>query len=263
MTTNMKDSLNLVIFKTITDFVNELSEHFGDKMHELKLYQRLLEKTKISQDKFIDKHITLFRNFCFSNREMIINKDHKKLSTEESVITYSEKVFINFKTLFGTADKDSRKVIIDHLLAISALVDPTAKAKDILKNSGDSSKESDFLTDIIEKVEENVNLKSNNPLEAVSSLISSGVFTDLLSDMNNGLQDGSLNLGKLVGTVEKLCSSMGPPGASGGLDGLNISGLLSGLSAMGNSKGGDGGVIDPTAMITQLTNPSFNPDIGK
>lgn len=267
MTSNL--NFNLVTFKTINDFVKELAEHFGVQMHSLKLYDRLLEKTTLSHDKFIDKHISLFRNFCYNNRDMILNKDYKRLSKTESKIEYSEKVYIDFVKLFQFADKDSRTVILDHLLAISALVDPTAKAKDILRNN-DKSKETDFLTDIIEKVEENVNLKSSNPIEAVSSLISSGVFTDLLTNMNAGLQDGSLNLGKLVGTVEKLCNSMAPPGTDGTPENINIAGLLSGLGGLGGMGmsglgGGDGGpgLIDPSNIINALTNPSFNPDIGK
>ena len=37
----------------------------------------------------------------------------------------------------------------------------------------------------------------------------SGVFNDLISGMNDGIQDGSLDLGKLMGTVQKMCSSLG------------------------------------------------------
>ena len=116
---------------------------------------------------------------------------------------------------------------------------------------------------MIEKVEENVNIDSSNPLEAVSSIMNSGIFTELLSNMNNGLQDGSLDLGKLVGTVEKLCSSMAPKDGSGGANGapnLNLAGLLQGLN-LGGMGGGD--VIDPSNIINALSSPAFNPDIGK
>jgi hypothetical protein len=260
----LKTDYNLLTFKTITDFVKELNELFGSTNHSLKLYQRLLEKTTISHEKIIEKHISVFKNFCVQNRDMILNKDITKLSAKDSKVEYSDKVYIDFSSIFKSADKDTKNVIMDYLLTISALVDPTAKAKDILKKD-EKSKEADFLSSMIEKVEENVNVDSANPLEAVTSIMNSGIFTELLSNMNNGIQDGSLDLGKLVGTVEKLCNTMAPKDKSGG-DGnnVNFSQLLQGLN-LGNLSGGgaSGDLIDPTSIINALSTPKFNPDIGK
>ena len=260
----MKTDYNILTFKTINDFVNELTEIFGGSNHSLKLYQRLLDKTTINHEKSIEKHISIFKVFCVQNRDMILNKDITKLSTTNNKVNFSDKVYIDFSNIFKTADKDTKGVILDYLLTISALVDPTAKAKDILKKD-EKSKESDFLSSMIEKVEENVNVDSNNPLEAVSSIMNSGIFTELLSNMNNGLQDGSLDLGKLVGTVEKLCLSMSPKDDDGG-NKLNLAGLLQGLNLgnLGGTKGGGGGdVIDPSNIISALSSPAFNPNIGK
>ncbi len=264
----MRTDYNILTFKTINDFVKELSELFGSTNHSLKLYQRLLDKTTVNHEKSIEKHIQIFKSFCVQNRDMILNKDISKLSKNHKV-EFSEKVYIDFDSIFKSADKDTKSVILDYLLTISALVDPTAKAKDILKKD-EKSKEADFLSSMIEKVEENVNVDSNNPLEAVTSIMNSGIFTELLSNMNNGLQDGSLDLGKLVGTVEKLCSSMVPKDVSGGGAGangapnLNIASLLQGLNlgSLGGM-GGGGDVIDPTNIINALSSPAFNPDIGK
>ena len=264
----MRTDYNILTFKTINDFVKELSELFGSTNHSLKLYQRLLDKTTVNHEKSIEKHIQIFKSFCVQNRDMILNKDISKLSKNHKV-EFSEKVYIDFDSIFKSADKDTKSVILDYLLTISALVDPTAKAKDILKKD-EKSKEADFLSSMIEKVEKNVNVDSNNPLEAVTSIMNSGIFTELLSNMNNGLQDGSLDLGKLVGTVEKLCSSMAPKDGSGGAGGangapnLNIASLLQGLNlgSLGGM-GGGGDVIDPTNIINALSSPAFNPDIGK
>jgi hypothetical protein len=261
----LKTDYNLLTFKTITDFVKELNELFGSTNHSLKLYQRLLEKTTISHEKIIEKHISVFKKFCVQNRDMILSKDITKLSVKESKVEYSDKVYIDFSSIFKSADKDTKNVIMDYLLTISALVDPTAKAKDILKKD-EKSKEADFLSSMIEKVEENVNVNSANPLEAVTSIMNSGIFTELLSNMNNGIHDGSLDLGKLVGTVEKLCNTMAPKDKSSG-DGnnVNFSQLLQGLN-LGNLSGSGGAssdLIDPTSIINALSKPKFNPDIGK
>ena len=166
-----------------------------------------------------------------------------------------------------SADRDTKNVILEYLLTISALVDPTGKAKDILKKD-EKSKEADFLTNMIEKVEENVNINSSNPLDAVTSIMSSGIFTELLGSMNTGLQDGSLDLGKLVGTVEKLCNTMSPKDGSesGGGNNINLASMLQGLNlgAMGGgSLPGSSEVINPTQLLQSLSSPKFNPDIGK
>ena len=236
----MNGEYNLLTFKTINDFVNELTEIFGEKNHALKLYHRLLEKTTVSHDKAIEKHIQGFREFCISNRDMILNKDINKISSVNGKVQYSEKVFIDFDVILKSADRD----------------------KD------EKSKEADFLTNMIEKVEENVNINSSNPLDAVTSIMSSGIFTELLGSMNTGLQDGSLDLGKLVGTVEKLCNTMSPKDGSesGGGNNINLASMLQGLNlgAMGGgSLPGSSEVINPTQLLQSLSSPKFNPDIGK
>ena len=203
----MSTDYNLIAFKAITTFTNELNENFGSSKqnHALKLYDRLISKTSLSHDKAIKKHIDAFRTFCIDNRDGLISKDIKKFTC--SKVEYSPKVYIDFVIIFNLADKETSEVIWKHLLTISALLDPAGNAKEILKNNKNNGTEADFLTDIINKVETHVEPNSN-PMEAVSAILSSGVFTDLMSGMNNGIQDGTLDLGKLMGTVQTMCSSL-------------------------------------------------------
>lgn len=217
---------NLLTFKSINTFVNDLSEIFGSDFHSLKLYQRLLHKTGITHDVAINKHIQAFKTFCVDNREAIIHSDISKLNN--TPIEYSARVFIDIKKIITAADDDTKKVIWKHLLTISAFVDPAGRAKEILKNTTSSpTNESNFLENIINKVETNVNPNASNPLEVVNSLMSSGVFNELLTGMNDGLQNGSLDLSKLVGTVEKVCSNIIPPNPDGSAPPpLNLSGMM-------------------------------------
>ena len=141
----MKTDYNILTFKTINDFVKELSNIFGSTNHSLKLYQRLLDKTTVNHEKSIEKHISVFKTFCVQNRDMILNKNISKLSPIHYKVEFSDKVFIDFKSIFNVADNDTKNVIFDYLLTISAFVDPTAKAKDILKKD-EKSKEADFLS---------------------------------------------------------------------------------------------------------------------
>ena len=181
---------NLLTFKAISTFVTELSENFSEKNHSLKLYSRLINKTTLSHDTAIKKHIEAFRIFCFENRDALENK--KVELFVKTTVEYSSKVFIDFTSIFKEADSETKNIIWKHLLTISALVDPAGKAREILKNNKES-KEANFLSDILEKVETNVTPNSN-PLEAISSIMSSGVFNDLITGMNSGIQNGDLDL---------------------------------------------------------------------
>ena len=231
----------LIPFKAISSFIAALNEAFGAQHHPVKLYDRLLSKTTLSNDRIIKKHIEFFRLFCVSNRDCIVAKNKKLV---EPVITYSDRVFVDMSVIFEKSDSETSEIIWKHLLTISALLDPAGKAKDILKNN--NTKEADFLSDIINKVESNIKPNAN-PLEAVSSIMQSGVFNDLLSSMNNGMQDGSLDLGKLMGTVQTMCSSLGnlnPGGSEGGAPGgaPDMMNMINTMVSNMNVGGTDGGV---------------------
>lgn len=256
----MTTDYNLSTFKAISTFTNDLSEIFGGENHSLKLYQRLLNKTTITHEKAIGKHISAFKNFCVSNRDAILSKNLDKLT--EYKIEYSSRVFIDLGSIMKSADKETINIIWKHILTISAFVDPAGRAKDILKKT-ESSNESNFLENIINKVESNVNPNSSNPLEAVNSILNSGVLSELFTDMSDKTQNGSLDLGKLMGTVEKMCNTLAPPGADG-KPAINLAGLMSSvaplLGALGNAGGGvpntgtgsPGGGVDINAMMAQI-----------
>ena len=202
----MPTDTSLITFKTISNFTNDLGEVFSEKHRPLKLYAHLINKTTLSHEKPIEKHIEGFRLFCVANRDAISNRSAKKLVKEK--IIYSKKVYINMKEIFQMADAETSGVIWMHLLTISALVDPTGKAREILKEaSSKGGGEVNFLTDIISKVEANVKPNSN-PMEAVSAIMQSGIFSELVTGMGSGLQDGSLDISKLVGTVQKMVTQL-------------------------------------------------------
>ena len=261
---------NLIAFKAITSFSNELSETFGKQNHPLKLYDRLISKTTISHDKAIKKHIEIFREFCIANRDSLANKDFKNLASTK--VEYSSRVFIDFNNIFKKADSETTEIIWKHLLTISALLDPAGNAKEILKKAKENKTEANFLTDIISKVESHVKPDSN-PMEAVSAIMSSGVFTELISGMNSGIQEGTLDLGKLMGTVQTMCSSLGglqgatdgsvgsssSASASAGIDMDMISNMMKTMSSGG---GGDGGAPPDLSQLTSMLGPMLG-GLGK
>jgi hypothetical protein len=246
-----RNEFNLIAFKAISTFTNELSENFGtDKQnHSLKLYDHLMSKTLISHDAAIKKHIDIFTEFCILNRDALYAKDAKKFVNTR--IVYSEKVYIEFNNIFKKADTETVAVIWKHLLTISALLDPAGKAKEILKQSNETT-EADFLTNIINKVESHVSPDSN-PMEAVTSIMNSGVFTELLTGMNSGIQDGTLDLGKLMGTVQKICTNIGDARSGGGGGDSSSSG---GDNKMNESMGAIASLLSAAGSSSSQTDPS-------
>ena len=234
---------SLICFKAISNFTSELGELFSKQQRSLKLYSRLINKTTLVHDNSIKKHIDAFRRFCITNRDSIVSKDSEKLVMHK--ISYSQRVFIDISEIFTLADKDTKNVIWDHLLCISALVDPAGKAKEILRENLKSGKtgndETNFLSNIIDKVEEHVDPNAN-PMEAVSSIMKSGIFTELIGGMDKGLSSGNLDIGKLMGAVQGMVgklSNSGGEGSDGGPDPMSM--ITSMMGSMGNLGGGGDG----------------------
>lgn len=224
---------NVLIFKAISGFIRDLSDLYGKQQHSLNLYRRLVEKTSVIHEQAISKNIEIFRKFCVDNRDSFQEANHLQLV--EYVIKYSDKVFIDMSHIFKIADSDSRQAIWKHLLTISALVDPSSNAKKMLKemaeqskNNGDSGKEEDFLSSIIQKVEQSIDHESaaSNPMAAISTIMTSGVFTNLITDMQSQIESGDLNINKMLGTVQTMLGGLQNDAKSSGLD---IAALMGGL----------------------------------
>jgi hypothetical protein len=238
---------NLIAFKAIANFTSELSELFSDKQRSLKLYSRLISKTTISHEAPIAKHIEAFRTFCVTNRQALLDKDYLKFS--ENKVEYSERVYINMRDVLKIADKETAGAIWKHLLLISALLDPAGKAREMLAKG--ETTESNFLTDILSKVEGEFDPNAS-PMEAMSSIMSSGVFTDLIGSMNSGLQDGSLDLPKLMGTVQGMVSTLSEQAgdAEGGAEAMNmIKTMMGNMQVPSGEEGGEAQPPDLMAMM--------------
>lgn len=231
------NDLNLIVFNAISNFVNELGQEFRSKHKPLKLYCHLIKKTNLSHDKAILKHIECFRKFCIDNRDGIRSKNMSKLTN--NLIKYSSRVYIDFKAVMEMSDKETKQVIWSHILCISALIDPAGKAKEVLRKNMEEGKtgsdETEFLTNIISKVEANVKPDAD-PMAAVSSIMSSGIFTDLIGGMQNGLQSGKLDIGKLLGAVQGMVSSLGN-NIGDDPEAANAMGMLSNMTSMMGNMG--------------------------
>lgn len=227
----MNEETSLIGFKAICNFIADLESVYGKRHKPLKLYNKLASHTRISHTQAINKHNTLFQNFCITNRDAILTKDISKITQKR--IEYSERVYIDMGFVFSIADNETLPAIWQHLLTISAILDPTGNAKEILrKNVAEGktdSNEADFLNNIITKVEQNVK-PGTNPMEAVTSIMQSGIFTELLTNMQGNLQSGKMDIRKLLGAVQNVVSNLNSQ--SNDPETKQMAGVLNNVSTM-------------------------------
>ena len=273
----MSDELNLIAFNAIAQFMKELNTIFGKKYRPIALYNRLISKTTLMHQNAISRHISVFRDFCTVNRACILTRNTE---LKDDVIFYSEAVSIFMNEVFNLTEneedsEDIKEGIWKHLLTISALVDPSGRAKDVLKNSVVSERENvrenarestpvrntksetNFINNIIEKVEKNIDPNVSDPMQAVSSMMKSGVFTDLLSDITNGMKSGELDINKMFSAVNEMVSKEGVGNDESNPLGNHMNMLSSMMSSMNtgqNSEGGNdmGDQIDPMSMLSSM-----------
>ena len=209
------DNNSVLVFKAITTFINDLHIEYGNRHKIISLYHRLLEKTGIIHTNPVLKHIECFKTFFEKNKHGMESKDISKFV--ESKIVYSERVYVDISSVLKHSDKETSVIIWKHLLTIWGLIDPLSQAKNTLKEMSIESdnKESNFLNSIIEKVESSVDpekMNGNNPMETINNLMQSGVFNELITGMQSGLSDGSLDMNKLMGSVQGMMTKLSPDG---------------------------------------------------
>jgi len=210
------DNNTALAFNTICNFIRDLSGSFGNKQKSLLLYGHLIEKTGLIHIDPVKKHINIFKKFVEENQDAIEKRD-KNLFHSNS-ISYSDKVSIDIRNIFDICDKDEEKIIWNHLLTISAVLNPVGNAKQILKELTASKKggggdinEDNFLKNIMEKIGsevENYDADSMNPMQMIGSMMSSGALNDVFQSISSGLNEGNLDLGSMMNSMQSLVSNL-------------------------------------------------------
>lgn len=210
----MKTEDNVFLFKCIVDFIHSLNDLYGEKYHNLQLYDLLMDKTGIVHEEPIRKHISLFHNFVKENENGIIDNNTDLFQIWK--IEYSEKVYIDLKPIFEEATEDNKQCIWNHLLTLLAILVPTSKAKQILKEMKEKKKknkntgnEEDFLSNIMDKVGKHIDpSNTSNPAEMMNGIMSSGLFSELMNDMNEGMSNGDLDINKMMGSLQGMIGNL-------------------------------------------------------
>lgn len=182
-------------FDIICNFVKELSDIYS-KNKSLALYNRLLSKTLPMYTDAVKKHLNIFKEYVFKNKEFILNKDEEKL---ENLITYNERIYINIGHLIKISDNDTKNSIWKHLSLILSMFDEDAK--EIVMNE---NKENNFIKDMVNILEKNVDVNDKkvleNPMNTIGELMNKGVFNDLMKKV----QTGDIDIGKLMSRAQEM-----------------------------------------------------------
>ena len=188
----------LIAFNAISNFVSALGREFGTRQHSLALYARLIEHTTLSHEPAIVKHVEGFSKYIAANQSAIEESNESKLTSDK--VEYSDRIFINLKPLFEAADVETKAVMWKHLLTIYGVLYPDSQAKEILRkmNTNVKSAEGDLIQTMVQKITPHLNPEETNPMQAIMGLMSSGVFTDLISTMQKGMDDGSIDVNNLL-----------------------------------------------------------------
>lgn len=240
---------DLIIFKAISGFVCALNEEMGKRYKSVALYNRLLEKTGVMHTGPILKHIDHFRQFFITNAAAM--QSCKPEHMVDPKISYSSNVYIDVAAAIRHSSAEDAKVIWQHLLTIQNLIDPISAATKVLKekfNSSDAKgNEQEFLQNIMSKVQETAEKanisESSNPAEIMTTMMQSGAMTDLMNGMYKGINDGSIDIGRIFGSLQGVLGGMG--GMGGGAPDLPA-GLPAGLPP---PTGAGGGMPDLSAIM--------------
>ena len=219
---------NYKTFSHICDFVFDLANLYGKNQHSLMLYKHLLDKTKITHKDAIRKHISSFRDFLKKNKDAIMEKKPELL--KEKDIVYSQKVKIQMDEIFKMADNEAKSAIWSHLLVLYNDYEPNNEAVSLLKKTlKPTEKEENFISNIIEKIEKNIDPNASDPMTAIMGLMNSGVINDVVSTISTGFQDGTIDVNRLMGNVKETMDSSG----------IDINSIANNLSSTLNNSGID------------------------
>lgn len=250
---------DLVIFKTITDFVSSLKTCYGDKKntntHALNLYNRLITNVKLQDDALMERHIQIFRDFCRANAQCI---EESNTEFKQSKIEFTEKIYINMDYFCKQAQTPDLSIIFEYLLTISAHVDPDSKAKDILKKLKESDP-SNLISNVFETINKEIEGKNiENPMEFIGDFVKSDSFHTIVDDISNVITSDKMDLPTLLNTFQNILgndidlsqlANLIPSGGNG--QGMDMAKMMS--MFMGGNM--DLSKMDPEALRALLPSP--------
>jgi len=213
-------------FKAIVNFVDDIFEVYGNskKASPLNLYRRLIGHIEESDGEALNKVLCPFQEFI-GKYDNVIMENRLDVIPRETRIRYgtSDTVYIDIQKFIHLSrqDHDAREAIRQHLIAISAILEPNGKKLEELDkrmnelNVDTTTNEGKFITDILGRAKTNMDgledINMENPTQAIMGLLSSGVIQDMLTGIQEGVKNGDMDMHKLLGSMHSAMGSLMPP----------------------------------------------------
>jgi hypothetical protein len=216
----MESTNELKIFEAIKDFIVDLNTVFGtNSKSPLDLYYRLVQHVKPESN--LEKFITGFKVFFCNYDKDILKLEDFLTIPRDTYIRYgsSPNIYIEiqkfiFKSKTNTVQLET---IRNHLLTISALIDPNEKTLDALNSAAPilekmglgASKEAQLVQNTFLKAKKSMEgIDSKDPTQAIMGLLSSGVIPDLIANIQDGVQNKTLDINKLLPSMSQMLGSL-------------------------------------------------------
>ncbi len=246
------------VFRAIIEFVNNLDSYFtstGKLDKPFTCYHYLITNPRtVKSERAVNKHIGAFRLFLSLNNVLSRNTDEIKGN-----VVYSARAYIDVKTILKNSTEENQKTIWDHMLNISYHFDPyNPELKETLKKvvernatssggGGDGGAETKFIGGLFSTLLQKVDTsKPSSPADAIKILMAPNVIGDILTTATQGFNDGSLNINRLMGTIQGMIGNMG-----------NGEAFMGAMGAMGNQSTG-GSVVTQTIITTTIPSSQQN-----
>lgn len=200
-----KDKKNLRTFTVINEFITDLWEVFGNEneVSPLNLYHRFIGKVTIHDFIAIHKCIQGFIRF--------FDENHTHLSTNpltipvDTVIRYgdSPNVLVEIGKFLNESNDETKRLILQHILAIRATIDPSDMNLEELKKHMELSpfnmtelvdndtKEGQFVNNMLNQAQSVLqNGDISDPMQMVMGLAQSGILQNMMTTFNNSEGNG-------------------------------------------------------------------------
>ena len=206
----MKESY-LKAFNAIVGFINDLWEVFGNskKVTPLALYRRLTQHIRFTDETAILKAIEPFERFVKHYKKLIISGELAKIP-RKTAIKYgnSPRARIEIEKFIYRGDAQTRSIIHQHLLTISAILSPSEETFQELEKKAQAtslknSPEGKMISNIVDKLGTSMDgADMSNPGTAIAHLMNSGIIGELFGSMSQGVGSGEMDIGRLLGSLQ-------------------------------------------------------------
>lgn len=222
---------NFKAFSKIQMFLKQLAESYGNEFNDINKYYSVCKKTILSNTAAIVKHVKLFEDYLAVNLDAIKENDKTKLTNDW--ISYTDKIKINLKLILAKTDAKDCNSIFKHLQVIQYVINPDQELKTALTTK---SKEEQFFDKMINqlkteyegKEEGDMNLGSlTNMNDLMRVKDSNPQIGGLVSELQEGFENGNLDLGKMAQSAMSMVSQVGGPEAQ---NDPQVAGMMSMLS---------------------------------